>query len=829
MKYTLGFEEEAAKALERSGGKGANLAVLTQAGFPVPQGFIVTARGYHDWCAGYPDLSRELATLEAGASAGLRERLRRIELPDELVHELRARLAGFERDQAFSVRSSSTMEDLAGAAFAGQHDTFLNCVGEDEILRRLRDCYLSLWVERAIAYRAGQGFDHRQAAMAVVVQKMVRCDVAGVAFSIDPVAGDLGVIVVDANHGLGESVVSGEVEVDHWKIDKQDHSRIEAHLARKTSKIVCAEQGTREVQLSAAEAAAPALDDTQLSALAGLVARVEASYRFPQDIEWGMERGELCLLQARPITTIPPRWTRDESAERFPTVITPLTWDFVDEGFHRSLSHSLALMGFPPFHGKWFGLHGHYVYGNQNAVALYAARNPLELRSLRDLRQRLPALRHEFRWVQELPILWLRDLDHYLLSLGELMATPLEDLSLAQVWEYVLRVHELGADYFLPNIAISITHGSLYRLLHWMLAAVIGKENAAARFDSLMAFCDTKTGAINRELQELARAIRAEPALEQLLGAQPSRAIIQARELQRFPRFAARFERFLRDHGHREIEFDAYHPTWVEVPWVVLDNLRLMLTGPLERSASSVELELKRRMQEAELESYEQIPKELHYFFSEILRLARSYTSLDDLEHYQTTRLTLPLRRGLRELGTRLVRRDLLAEPLDVYFARREALDKAVRSNDAGVWQELARSIREEKAQYLRDAAREPEWILGQGQAAATAAGADTLTGIPGSAGVAEGAVFQVLSSEDFARFPKGSVLVARTTNPTWTPLFYSAAAVITESGGALSHGAVTARELKIPAVMSVRESLTRLRNGMRVRVDGSQGRVQLL
>jgi pyruvate,water dikinase len=519
VSYTLGFEQPAAAALECSGGKGANLSLLTQRGFPVPAGFIVSARAYRDWISGVADMAHELAALELDRpqrlreqSVALRERLGRVALPDELIDEVRSRLSAFEPAQAFSVRSSSTMEDLAGAAFAGQHDTFLNCVGEDEILRRLRDCFGSLWVDRAIAYRARQGFDHGHAAMAVVVQTMVQCDVAGVAFTINPVSGDLDELVIDANFGLGESVVSGEGEVDHWAIDKRTRRVRQARIAGKSRKIVSAEQGTREVALSAAEGRVPALDATQLESLAELATRVEASYRFPQDIEWGIAQGHLYLLQARPITTIPPRWTRDESAERFPTVITPLTWDFVDEGFHRSLTHSLALMGFPPFHGKWFELAGHYVYGNQNAVELYAARNPLDVRSLEDLAARLPQLRHEFRWVQELPILWSRDLDHYLLSIGELMSEPLAGKSLAEVWDFVLRVQALGADYFLPNIAISITHGSLYRFLHWLLSATIGKQQSTARFDALMAFCDTKTGAINRELYELARGAGARGA-----------------------------------------------------------------------------------------------------------------------------------------------------------------------------------------------------------------------------------------------------------------------------------------------------------------------------
>jgi pyruvate,water dikinase len=215
-----------------------------------------------------------------------------------------------------------------------------------------------------------------------------------------------------------------------------------------------------------------------------------------------------------------------------------------------------------------------------------------------------------------------------------------------------------------------------------------------------------------------------------------------------------------------------------------------------------------------------------------LLRLARAYTSLDDLEHYQTTRLTPVLRRGLRALGELLAQRGVVDEPMDIFFAHQEQIEHALTTDTPEAWREFSAQARQQKEAYLADKARRPDWILGESEAEADSAMAgtgDVLIGLAGSPGVAEGPVFLVLTPEDFAKFPKGAVLVARTTNPTWTPLFYSAAAVVTESGGPLSHGAVTAREMRIPAVMSVRESLTRLQNGQRVRVDGATGRVELL
>ncbi len=476
MKYILKFTDPLGPKVDRSGGKGANLSLLTQAGFPVPPGFIVTSQAYRDFIEEGRECLREVGKLpfhDNGAlrleSEKLRAELARFPLPAGLAAEVRASLAEFSGECAFSVRSSSTMEDLAGSAFAGQHETYLNCSGEEQILEKIKECFLSLWLDRAIAYRQQQGFDQLLAAMAVVVQQMVNCEVAGVGFSINPISGDLGEMIFDANFGLGESVVSGEAEVDHFAVDKKKRTVREATIAKKSRKVVPVPGGTREVPLTDDESAQPSLTHKHLEQLTDLLLRVEGHYRFPQDIEWGFADGILNLLQSRPITTIPARWTRDESAERFPNVISPLTWDFVENGFHKSLGYSFRLMGFPPFHGKWFGMEDHYVYGNQNAVEVYGGRAPFMVRNLDELRAAIPRLRDEFRWVQELPVLWLRDLDYYLVKLGEFTAEPLESKSLAELWDFVLKVNEHGSQYFRPNIAISITHATLYRLLQRLL------------------------------------------------------------------------------------------------------------------------------------------------------------------------------------------------------------------------------------------------------------------------------------------------------------------------------------------------------------------------
>jgi len=977
MSRILHFRDPLATQIADSGGKGANLAKLTQAGFPVPRGFVIRAQAFREFISAAPDLFAKLSQFPidgpaslAAEAAALRNDLARLPLPADLASEVREALADFPAGQSFSVRSSSTLEDLALAAFAGQHETFLNVGGEDRILEAIQSCFLSLFADRAIAYRAQLHFSHEQAAMAVVVQQMVPCEVAGVAFTINPISGDLSELLINSNFGLGESVVSGESAIDQFALDKATLALRQQHIGRKSHKIVPVTRNesaglsaVEAVPLASEEASSSSLTPEQLSQIASLALRVENQYHFPQDIEWGIASNQLFLLQSRPITTIPPRWTRDESAERFPAAIAPLTWEFVEEGFHRSLTYSLRLMGFPPFQGKWFGMFDHYIYGNQNAVDLYLKRVPLSFNTLPQLEAALPLLRQNYRWVQELPLLWSRDLDQYLIRIGEFMARPIESEPIPALWAYVKEVREVGARYFQPNIAISITQSLLHRLLYYLLSMTVGPTDANRLHDALLAYCETKTGMINAELYALAEEVRRTPALLQVFREHPSSAIIEQKLLPPFRDFSSHFETFLRVHGHREVEFDAYHPTWQEIPWVVLDHIRLLIVAqdpsigdlappspsrtaegqsepasapvpvvaatvppfieeeyarvveplshpkinagsassskaptrpsehsggvpvvpaaiegeyariveaPATRSDDSVgevsapaqpasasaqsgaeapvssrpflsspsqrEHELRVRMHKAELELFARLSPNLHFFFHEFIRLTRAYTSLDDLEHYQTTRLTLPLRKGLRELGRRLYIRGVIADPMDIFFAHVADLEKAVHANDDKIWRAFGESIRSEKDSYQRDRLRTPAWTLeesGDGrsfdQPGESTSVSSLLTGLPGSPGRAIGPVYLVRSIDDFAAFPKGSVLVARTTNPTWTPLFYNAVAVVTESGGPLSHGAVTAREMQIPAVMSARDCMSALKNGDTVEVDGSQGRVAIL
>lgn len=837
MNLVVDFHQSELGLVSLVGGKGGNLIALTAASFPVPPGFVVTAEAYQQFLATMPELEDSLAAFDfehpeilRQQCDHLREHLSRVPLPEtvrQAVHDGLTRLGATASD-AFAVRSSSTFEDLAQAAFAGQHDTYLNIRGLDVLVERIRDCFVSLWGDRAVLYRHHQGFSQREARMAVVVQRQIASEVAGVGFSIHPVSGRMDRMVLEANYGLGESVVAGGCEVDHFELDKKTLHIVERSIGHKDRMLVPVADGVEERPVESERRDRPCLSDDEIAEIARLLQRVEAHYGWPQDIEWGWQHGRLYQFQSRPVTTLPPRWTRDESAERFPRPMTPLTWDLFESAFRQSAAHSLSLMGLPPLQADWFQyFHGH-VYGNQNAVELVGSIRPLRARTPQELAAELPELRRRYAWVQDLPVTWARDLDRYLVRLGRLSGRELDGASPQAIWDHLQEVLKVALEYFRPNLAITTTGAFLHRLLHGLVAMVLGPERALPVVDGLLAGCETKTVQVNRELHELACLAMRTPALKEALLTHGGRAVWERGELDAFSDFAARFRRFLEDHGHREMDMDHYHLTWSGQPWIVLDAIALMLRQEAAEDPSTLVRRQRLRYTETEHQFLAALPEELRFFFRELIRLARTYTTLDDLEHYQTTRLNPVCRETLVALGRCLQKEGILDQPEDVFFLRKGELEQWLAADGSESREAYRQKVQDAKKKYHSSAQAPPPWSLEDPSTTAADESGQVLRGLPGSPGRVSGSCFLVRSPDDFARFPQQAILVAPTTNPAWTPLFYSALGLITESGGPLSHGAVTAREMRLPAVMSVRNVMSRLREGQKVTVDGSKGIVLL-
>ncbi|MCA1739180.1 MAG: hypothetical protein LC740_10220 [Actinobacteria bacterium] len=318
VELILSFDDINHAALPVAGGKAANLGELTRAGLPVPAGFCVTTAAY-ELVAGDAGLDTTLTALAetppddttrlAELAATARASILAAHVSDALAQAITAayRQLADGTSVPVAVRSSATAEDLPYASFAGQQDTYLNVVGVESVLDAVRRCWASLWTDRAVSYRAPNGIDPSGVRLAVAVQQMVEAEVAGVLFTANPLTGRRRQAVIDASPGLGEVVVSGMVNPDHFVVNTATGEIVERRLGDKRMAIrSTAGSGTERVQLAASEDEA-SLSDEQVQALAKLGERVETHYGAPQDTEWAIDAGgRIWLLQARPITTLFP-------------------------------------------------------------------------------------------------------------------------------------------------------------------------------------------------------------------------------------------------------------------------------------------------------------------------------------------------------------------------------------------------------------------------------------------------------------------------------------------------------------------------------------------
>ena len=298
-----------------AGGKGANLGELLRARLPVPPGFVVTTDAYRHFVAAnslQPQIERlaqasppEDLTALTGAANAIGALFARAIMPPEVATAIREAYATL-RGPPVAVRSSATAEDLPGASFAGQMETYLNVRGAEALLAAVCRCWASLWTARAISYRAKQGIAPAAVSLAVVVQELLAADAAGVLFTANPVNGRRDQTVIDGCWGLGEVLVSGQVTPDHWVVSARTGAVLEVHVARKEVMTARQETGTVTQPVPPALREKPVLDEAQVAALTDRGRRVAAHYGSPQDVEWALAQGRLYLVQARPITSLFP-------------------------------------------------------------------------------------------------------------------------------------------------------------------------------------------------------------------------------------------------------------------------------------------------------------------------------------------------------------------------------------------------------------------------------------------------------------------------------------------------------------------------------------------
>ncbi|HEY1967925.1 MAG TPA: PEP/pyruvate-binding domain-containing protein [Pseudonocardia sp.] len=717
---------------ELVGGKGANLGRMTAAGLPVPPGFVVTAEAYRGF-AERDGLGRRIASaLDGVGNAGpgelasratrIRELITGSPLPTSLAAEITAAYAtlaaGSGGDPYVAVRSSGTAEDLAGASFAGQHDTYLDVRGADGVVEAVRACFASLWTDRAVAYRQQRGFEHAKVALPVVVQLMVPADRSGVLFTADPMTGAVDRYVIDAAWGLGEGIVSGVLEPDHVTLDRDTLAVLAEEVGAKAVRVVrdvATGSGTRTEDTPPELRARACLARSELRELGLLARRVTEYYGgWPQDIEWAYAGGQVHLLQAREVTGIELSWDEDLddwkqtdppapdtlwsnvwAREIWCGRITPLMYSIRGEALTAAHTYSANMWGFPEV-GRLplFKYRRGTVYFNSRTDYLNHLNTvPPALRTGAVLPFVPPTW---FADLDQEPFDWVRFATFFLrLRMIDKVTTPYSWMKHA-FWkeqnqkEYfaglpVLEIRALSdlelrryAQDTVTRQAREYTDAYTGLFVHVPLAsaAMMWFLGRYYRGDNGMIFADLVTGLPQRTLTQsanlaqlaLADAIKADPDLRACYHANPGRAFFDAvADDPRFARFHAQYQEFLADYGHRgHADRDIWYERRCENPALDYDALgSLMQTEDVDHEATERRLIAQREAATDEViaglgrQPMSAVKIEAFTLLADYL--LRFFTWRDN-ERNHADRGTLAKKRAFQEIGRRLVERGVLTD-----------------------------------------------------------------------------------------------------------------------------------------------------------------------
>ncbi|RDI17461.1 PEP/pyruvate-binding domain-containing protein [Lentzea flaviverrucosa] len=822
MTLTIGFKSIDGTMLATVGGKAANLGELTRAGFPVPPGFCVTTDAYRA-VAQADELAR--ATPE-----NARRTLRETAVPQEIRDAIVAEYHELGDEVPVAVRSSATAEDLPFASFAGQQDTFLNVVGEDEVVDAVRRCWASLWTDRAVSYRDTNGIDHTSTYLAVVVQRMVQSAVSGVMFTANPVTGTRDQIVIDASPGLGEAVVSGAVNPDHFVVDGSEI--VEKRLGDKKLVIRSLPGGGTE-HVEVGDGDAQCLTDGQIHGLAVLGRKVQRHYGSPQDVEWAIDDdGELHLTQARPITTLFPLPDNPDGtahayfcfslAQGLERPITPM-----GRATFREISKSALEIVIGDPRSKSYVETGERIFfdvtkvlqskvGREFVTRLLGV---MEARSSEVLRGLFDDPRFAIRNSSPTPALKrvLRLARRFRVPVTAMKALVNPEKAVREALRWERQILEKSATLSIEQALQQCVVPVLPRLAPTALVgfAMLGLVGKVVR---------TGPGELQTVLRGLPNNVTTEMDMAMWALAQEIRHDpVALRRFQNGERPAA-LDRFLARWGHRAVaEIDLGLPRWSDEPAHVIGVIKNFLR--LEGDQGHPDAVFARGAAEAEamIETLARRARGRGWFVRFALRRTRVLAGLREYPKYLIITLFGALRKRVAAIGAELVAAGRLDVVEDVFFLSFEEMRSPqgdLRPVVAGRREVYDREMRRRHIpRVLLSDGTEPEavhhGVPAEGDLVGTPASAGTVTGIA-----------RVVMDPVGAHLEPGEILVAPSTDPGWTPLFLTAGGLVMEMGGANSHGAVVAREYGIPAVVGVREAVTRIRTGERITVDGSTGAV---
>lgn len=852
--------------LDRVGGKGQSLARLAQAGLPVPPGFHIVTDAYRRFVAENHLADSILAAVSQAQSADPASLDRASEqfqsliasatIPGDIAEAIRQAYCGLGADLPVAVRSSATAEDLPGISFAGQLETYLNVRGPDQVIDAVKRCWASLWTGRAIGYRQRQGIPSEELSMAVVVQQLVPADAAGVAFTANPVTGARDEIMINAAWGLGEAIVSGRVTPDSCVVNKQTGTIASSEIAAKDVMTVRLDSGTREEPVPPALRHQPALDPVQAVELARLCIRIEQLYGQPMDIEWALSNGRIFILQARPVTALPPErpaldWTtprrgakymRTSVAEMLPEPLSPL---FATLGLSQWTEATQQMMGeetmgMPREGIALLTINGYMYYEMALTSGQWA----------RLLFTMLVRMRRLVRMLRDGPARWANEvLPRYQQAAEEWTARDLAATASLELLSGARRIVSAAAANYMAIQMILANVNMSEVIFNFVYNRLIHRKNDPPALTFLLGL-DSAPIRAEKSLYDLALWARGEPELAGWLERATGKEIASAFQ-SRFAPVAdsaswQEFTRRLADHldrfGYAVYDLDFARSLPVDDPASVLETLKYFVAGkgrnPYERQAAAS------AAREAAAASVLGRLRGLRLrIFRRVLGWAQRVGPLRE-DTIASAGLGWPaLRRILREAGRRMAATGAIAEPDDVFWLLWDELEEAARSLDAGeplqnragaildrreTWQSQHGAI-PPAALPLKGGAR----IFGIDfarmlPARSHQASGNAIQGIGASPGKVSGPACVIQGPEEFDRMKPGDILIAKITTPAWTPLFALASGVVTDVGGPLSHSSIVAREYGIPAVLGTGVATGRIHTGQQISVDGDLGQVSL-
>ena len=867
--FVLGFHDVDATDRLLVGGKGAQLGELSR--LPeicVPDGFCITTKAFRSVAGSAPRLSALIDRLSELSprnrdrieplSREIRRSIEATSIPADVTREVTDALSRFDGGTAFAVRSSATAEDSPATSFAGQHDTYLNIVGNEAILERVRKCWASIFTDRAVTYRLQQGIDHRAALLAVVVQRMVSPWASGVLFTADPLTSHRKVSAIEAVFGLAEALVSGTTNADIYRV--QSGTIIKRTVpAKPVATYSAADGGTEERAVAPGQRHTQVLTDAQILQLERIGREIEARFGRPQDIEWCLDDAGFAIVQSRPITTLYPIPEAPDDANRV----------YLSVGYQQMMTDAIKPLGLSFFllttrapmrtaGGRLFvdiTQNLSSAAGRTSLIDVLGQSDPL----LRDALQTVvaregfiplssegadvppqgnhmagmsPEYLAEFErntgLVPALIAQWQASNEELQRSIQMKTGVALLDFikaDVAQLQKLLFNPESSGA----IRVGIYALAWINDKILEWL-----GEKNAA---DTLsQAVPNNVTAEMGLDLLDVADAVRPYPAVVRFLEtATGDEALEQLAEVPGGRQVHDALRAYLEKYGMRcGGEIDITRERWAERPAVlfpmILSNVRNFEPGAANRRVEQGRREAAEREQQI-LDRLRQLPGGARKAgeTQRMIALMRSLAGYREYPKYGMISRYFVYKQALLAQAERLIQAGVISEREDIFYLTLAEL------RDVIARQELdGRIIDERKAEYaVYERLTPPRVLTSDGEVIAghykrEHLPSGSLPGLAVSSGLVEGRARVVLRMED-ADLTEGDILVTAYTDPSWTPLFVSIGGLITEVGGLMTHGAVIAREYGIPAVVGVQEATRLIADGQRIRVHGTEGYIEIL